>query len=184
MPPADANAFGVGLEIGPPRDQIEVRHVRTVAVEQNDLFEAVVGQRFADVEHAVLKMLEVVVDRAGKIHDMSGVAVRHDRQHFHLVGNLFARSSGNAARADKVHVERQVRAVLFDGAAGDDANLSGVDSVFDFGPSQLFIAIVRQGAIAHGKNPLRAGDPSSWPLGGKRRLGSMCGLGYHEYLSN
>src|SRR6478735_4174895 len=45
--------LGVGFEVRAARDQVEVRHVRAVAVEQDDLLEAVVGQRFGDVEDLV-----------------------------------------------------------------------------------------------------------------------------------
>ena len=61
---AGQDAFGVGLEVRAARDQIEVGHVRAVAVQQDDFFEAVVGERLGDVEHVVDEVLEVVVDRA------------------------------------------------------------------------------------------------------------------------
>src|ERR687884_164145 len=72
----------------PPGHQVEVGHVRAVAVEEHDLLEAVVGERLGDVEHVVHEVLEVVVDRSGEVHDVAGVAVADGRQHQHLVGGL------------------------------------------------------------------------------------------------
>jgi len=83
---------------------------RAVAVEQHDLLEAVVGQRLRDVEHMMHEVLEIVVDGAGEIHDVAGVAVGHDRQHQKLVG-IASRRRGRCRPDDEVDVERQVRAV-------------------------------------------------------------------------
>ena len=49
-------------------------------IEQQDFFEAVISQRLGDIEHMVHKMLEIVVDRAGKVHHVTGIAIRYDRQ--------------------------------------------------------------------------------------------------------
>ena len=149
VPPRRQHAFGVGLEVRPAGDQIEVGHVGAVAVEQDDLLEAVVGQRFRDVEHVVHEMLEVVVDGAGEVHDVPGVAVGHDRQHEHLVGDFAAGAVGDPGRADEVHVERQVRPVLLDGAARHDADLAQLDGVVDLGPGQFLVAVFGRGAAGH-----------------------------------
>ena len=92
------------------------------------------------------EVLEVVVDRAGEVHHVAGVAVGDDRQHEHLVGDLPAGPVGDAARADEIDVERQVRPVLLDGAAGHDADLAQLDGVVDLGPGQFLVAVLGGGA--------------------------------------
>ena len=134
VPPGGENAIGVCLQVGAPRGQVEVRHVGAVAVEQHDLFEAVVGERPGDVQDLANKGLVVSVDGAGEVHDMAGVAVPHGRQDEHLVGNLAAGPVGDAQRADDVDIERQVRSMLLHGAAGHDAHLAHLDGVVDLRP--------------------------------------------------
>src|SRR5437762_2632458 len=61
-PPRAKDAFGVGLEVGAPGDQVEAWHVGTMAVEQQDFLEAVVSQRFCDVEDVMDEMFVVIVN--------------------------------------------------------------------------------------------------------------------------
>src|SRR5262249_58178952 len=50
---------------------------------------------------------------------------------------------------DEVHVERQVRAVLLDGAAGHDTDLAQLDGVVDLGPGQLLVTVLPAGTAGH-----------------------------------
>jgi hypothetical protein len=150
------HALRVGLEIRPPRHEIEVRHVRAVAVQEHDLFEAVIGQRLRDVEHVVHEMLEVVVDRAREVHHVPRVAVADGGEDEHLVGDCLPCASRDPRRADDVDVERQVGAVLLHGAAGYDADFPHLDGVVDLGPGELLVAIFRLGAACHGVSSKRA----------------------------
>ena len=93
--PLDRQALRVGLEIRPPRHEIEVRPVRAVAVEQDDLLEPVVGERLRDVEHLVDEVLEMGVDRAREVHHVARVAIGDGRQDEQLVGR---RAAGAEAR--------------------------------------------------------------------------------------
>jgi hypothetical protein len=117
-----------------------------VAIQQDDFLEPVVRERLRDVEHVVHEVLEVLVDGAGEVHDVSGVAVGHDRKHEQLIGDELAGPGGDADGADEVDVERQVVAVLLDGPTGDDANFAEVDGVVDLGPGEFFVAIFGGGA--------------------------------------
>ena len=100
VPPGDDHAIGIGLEIGAPGRQIEVRHIRAVAVQQDDPLEPVVGQRLRDVEHLPDEGLVVRVDRARKIHDVPGISVGEHRQDEHLLRKL---PSGSVRNADGTH---------------------------------------------------------------------------------
>ena len=51
--------------------------------------------------------------------------------------------------ADEVDVERQVRPVLLDRAAGDDADLAQLDGVVDLGPGQFLVAVFSRGSTGH-----------------------------------
>ena len=149
VPPRREDALGIGLQIRAPGDQIEVRHVGTVPVQQHDLLEAVVGERFRDVEHVIDEMLEVIIDRAGKIHDVPGVAVADRGQHQQFVRDQASGAVSDPGRADDIDIERQMRAVLFHRAARHDADLAHLDGVIDLRPGQLFVAKFSGGA-AHG----------------------------------
>jgi hypothetical protein len=132
-----------------------------VAVEEDDLLEAVVGQRFGDVEHVMHEVLEVVVDRARKIHDVARVAVGDDRQHEQLVRDQLAGAGRDAARADEIDVQGQMRAVLLDGAARQQADLAHFDRVVDLGPGQFFVAILGRGSTRHVDLPRRFVHPEA-----------------------
>ena len=165
--PLDRQALGVGLEVRAARDEIEVRPVRAVAVQQDDLLEPVVGERLRDVEHVMHEVLEVVVDRPGKVHHVARVAVGDRREHEHLAGDLATGAERDLGRAEDVDVERQVRPVLLDGAARDDADLPELDRVLDLRPRQLRVAILL-GRAGH------AGLPSStWWRASRSRLASF-----------
>ena len=110
-----------------------------MAVEQQDFLETVVSQRFRDVEDVVDEMFVLVVDGAGKIHHMARVPVRNGGQHEHFVGNLPAGAARDLGRADDIHIERQMGAVLFDRAARHNADFAQIDGVIDFGPGKFFV---------------------------------------------
>src|SRR5262249_22095556 len=150
VPPAAQDALGVGLQVGAAGNQVEVRHVGAVAVEQHDLLEAVVGERLGDVEDAADEVLEVAVDGAGEVHDVAAVAVPVRWQDEHLVGGLAAGAVGDPLRADAVHVERQVRPLAPRRARRHDAYLAQLHGVVDLRPGQLLVAVLFRGAAGHG----------------------------------
>ena len=110
-----------------------------VAIEEDDLFKAVVGQAFADIDIAFDKVLPIDVNGAGKVHDVGGVAVDKRRHDQHVVGDAFGRLFGHAARADDIDIHRQVGSVLFGRTDGHDDDFFGRDGLVDIGPSQFFI---------------------------------------------
>ena len=65
------------LEHQEPGRHVDQRNVRPVAVDEEDAAEAVVDQALADVEQVVDEALPVDRDRAGEVHMVRGVAVRH-----------------------------------------------------------------------------------------------------------
>ena len=65
-PPAQRHALGIGLEIGPTGDQVEVGPVRAVAVQEDDLLEPVISQAFRDVENSIDEVLKVRINGSGK----------------------------------------------------------------------------------------------------------------------
>jgi hypothetical protein len=70
-----------------------------------------------------------------------------------LLRNLLSRSRRHAAGTDEIDVQRQMRPVLLDGAAGDDAHLVEGDGLVDLGPSQFLVALVAvlgAGSAGHG----------------------------------
>lgn len=146
VPPAGEDAFRIGFDIGTPGHEIKVRHVGTVAIQQNDLLEAVVGQRFRDVEDVVHEMFKVVVDRPRKVHDMPGVTVGYHGEYENLVGNRLTGTVGDADRADEIDIQRQVWPVLFDGSARHDTDLLQIDGIVDFRPGQFFVAVLGRGS--------------------------------------
>ena len=89
----------------------------------------------------------------GKVHDVAGVSIAVSRQQQHLFGDDPARSSGDLGRADHVDIERQVRAVLLDGATRQNTHLAEIDRVVDLGPGELFITKFRGRATGHGHSP-------------------------------
>src|SRR5262249_51421127 len=148
-PPSRQNALRVGLEVRAARHQIEIGHVGTVPVEQDDFLEAVVGERFGDVEHVVDEMLEMIVNRSWKIHDVARVAITNGGQHEQFVRYQASSAQGDSRGANDVDIQWQMSAVLFHGATGDEANLPQLDGVIDFRQSELLIAEFSGGA-AHG----------------------------------
>ncbi len=152
VPPAGEDALGIGLEVRPSCHEIEVGHVRAVTVEQNDLLEAVIGERLGDVEHHRHEVLVMAVDRAGEVHHVSGVAVTHDRQHEDVFRGRPPGPIRDAQRADEIDIERQVMPMLLDRTAGDDAHLPLFDGIVDLGPGELFVTVLSTGAfgVGHG----------------------------------
>ena len=67
-----------------------------------------------------------------------------------MSGIVSAGAAGDAAGTDQIDVERQVRAVLLDGAARHDADLAQIDGVVDLGPGQFFVAVLGGGSARHG----------------------------------
>ena len=112
-----------------------------MAVDDDHLLEAVVSQALADVEHVLDKMLEVNVQRAGKVHDMMHIAVTDRRQHEPDLGPTARRFGRHGRRAQVVDLERQVVAVLLDRAGRQDRDLPQRDGFVHLGPGQLVEAI-------------------------------------------
>ena len=88
------------------------------------------------------EVLEVGVDRAGEVHDVAGVAVGRPSAARALLRDCAAGAERDPGRADDVDVERQVRPVLLDGAARDDADLAQLDGVVDLRPGQLLVTVL------------------------------------------
>ena len=76
-----------------------------------------------------------------------------------MAAALFAAGSGgDADRADEIDVERQVRPVLLDRPARDDAHLAEIDRVVDLRPRQLLVAVLGLRAT-HGRPPAVISTP-------------------------
>ena len=75
-------------------------------IEQDDLFETVICEAARDIQDVIHEMLIVIVDRARKVHHVTGIAVGHDRQDEHLLGDLLSRSLGDSCGANQIDVQR------------------------------------------------------------------------------
>ena len=140
LPPRTGQALGVGLQVHPARGQVQVGHVGAVAVEEDDLLEAVVGEAGADVDDALDEVLPVDAGGAGKVHHVRGVAM-HERGHDqHLVRDQPRRRLGDPARAHHVHVQRQVRPVLLGRSHRADHHPLLLHRLVDLRPGQLLVA--------------------------------------------
>ena len=80
--------------------------VGAVAVEDDHLLEAVVGEAFGDAEHVLDKVLVVDIDRTGKIHDVVHVAITDRRQYQGEFGFQARGLGGNGIGAEMVDFER------------------------------------------------------------------------------
>ena len=151
-----------------------------MAVQQDDLLEPVVGEALGDVEHVVHEVLEVGVDRAGKVHHVAGVAVGDDRQHAASCRGSSGRRRGRSRSGQiEIDVERQVRPVLLDGAARQDADLAQLDRVVDLGPGQFLVTIFGRGSAWHG---LLLGDGRFWRQVKEVRLAG-CDNGFQQTVA-
>src|SRR5262249_55559441 len=92
---------------------------------------------------------EVVVDGAGEVHHVAGVAVAHGRQDQQFIWDVPAGAAGDLGGADDVHVERQGRGGVLDRPAPGGADLAAVDGVVDVGPGEFFVAVFLGGAAGH-----------------------------------
>src|SRR5438093_2737118 len=146
VPPPAQDAFRIGFQVRAARDQVEVWHVGTMSVEQQDFLEAVVSQRFRDVEDMVDEVIIVIVYGAGKIHHVARVAVANGGKHQHLVRNQSAGATRNLGRADDIDIERQMGTMLFDRATRQDADFAQIHGVIDLRPGKLFVTIFGSGA--------------------------------------
>jgi hypothetical protein len=120
-----------------------------VTVQQDDLLEAVVSERCRDVENLFDERVVVRVNRAGKVHHVSGVAVRDSWQHEHLVGVGCSDSVGNRSGTHQVNVQRQVVTVLLDRPARNDANLILLNGIVNFRPREFLVAVFGAGFAGH-----------------------------------
>src|SRR5262245_33828207 len=91
----------------------------------------------------------MAVDGAGKVHHVATIARPVWRQNEHLVGNLLAGAIRDALRANEVHIQRQVRPVLLDGAADYDAELAHLDGLVDLGPGEFLVTVLYGGTAGH-----------------------------------
>jgi hypothetical protein len=55
----------------------------------------------------------------------------------------------NAVGTNEIDIQRQVRAMLLDCAAGQDTDFAEIDGVVDLRPGQFFVAVFGFGSIAH-----------------------------------
>ena len=112
-------------------------------------------------------MVVVVVDGAGKIHHVARVPVTNRGQHENLVGYLPAGAARNLGRADDIHIERQMWAMLFDRTTRHDADFAQIDGVVDLRPGEFFVTELGGGArddrsFPRFHVPPVNGDTSSW----------------------
>ena len=121
-----------------------------MAVKQQNFFKAVIGKALGDVQHLLNEMLVMHIDRAGKIHHVAGVAVRHTRQNQRLLRSLPARLQCHAVGKQHIYVQRQVRSVLLHRAAGHNANLPRRNGVINFRPRQFLVTMLSKMLVAHG----------------------------------
>ena len=73
---------------------------------------------------------------------MPGITVGDHRQHEDFLRYLPARSIGDPDRAHQIDIEWQVRAMLLDGPAGNDANFLEFDRIIDLRPGQFFVTVL------------------------------------------
>jgi len=73
----------------------------------------------------------VIVYGAGKVHHVARVAVANGGKHEHLLRNQSAGAARYLGRADDIHIERQMGAVLFDRPTRNDADFAQIDGVID-----------------------------------------------------
>ena len=115
-------------------------------IQKDDLLESVIGQRPSHVEHLFDERRIIRVDRSRKIHHVPGVTVRDMGKDQYLVGEFPSGSICDPARADQIHVQRQVVSMLLDRTTRKNANLAKIDGVIDFRPGQFLVSIFRSGA--------------------------------------
>ena len=75
---------------------------------------------------------------------MPGVAVGDHGEDEDFFRDLPAGAVGDSGRTHQIDIERQVRPVLLDRPARDDANFFELDRVVDLGPGQLFVTVFGQ----------------------------------------
>src|SRR5690349_20803741 len=95
------------------------------------------------------EVLEMIVDRAGKIHHVTRVTVANGGQHKQLVWHQPSGAVGDSRWANNIDVEWQMMPVLFDRATRHETHLAHVDRVIDLRPGEFFVAKFSGGA-AHG----------------------------------
>jgi hypothetical protein len=95
------------------------------------------------------EMLEMVVDRSREVHDMARIAVANRGQHQQFPGNQPSGAVRDSRGADDIDIQRQMRPVLLDRAAGHEADLVQVDGVVVLGSGEFFVTKFCGGA-AHG----------------------------------
>ena len=135
-PPADAHP-GVALEHGAPRGQLQRVDVGPMAVDHDDLLEALIGQALQDVRDVTDECLVVDGHRAGKVHHVGRVAVAH-RRHDHDAavgssGRLFADLGGGPV----VDLDGEVMPVLLDRANRQQRDDAAGYGLVDLGPGHV-----------------------------------------------
>ena len=82
----------------------------------------------------------------GKIHHMTGITIADRGKDKNVFWSLLAGSEGNAGWTNEVHIEWKMRAMLFDGATGNDADLAEINGIIDLRPGEFFVAVFGFGA--------------------------------------
>ena len=106
LPPGAESAAGIGLDDGAAGDHIDEVVVGAVAVDDDHLLEAVIGQTLGNAEDVLDKVLVVDVERAGEVHHVARVSVAHGWQDQHFFWSLLTCSQCDLGRANKVHIQR------------------------------------------------------------------------------
>src|SRR5207248_704543 len=91
--------------------EVDQRGVRAVAVDDQDLLEAVVGDALGNVQAEGDERFRFDVDRAGKVDVVQVEPVGDGGQHEHPVGGPAADLQADRLAQEQIDVQRQVPAV-------------------------------------------------------------------------
>ena len=133
--------MGVRLDDRTPGGRLQDGGVGPVAVDDEDLPEAVMGHAFRDVHHEVLQVVVPHGDRPGEVHVVVLEPVGQGRQDQHLVGDELRRAFAHAAHQVGVHVQGHVIAVVLRGPDGQDDGRLLLHLVLQFDPGVVVVAI-------------------------------------------
>ena len=125
-----------------------------MAVDDQDLREAVIGHALGDVQAEGDEHVGLDVDRPREVDVVQVQAVGDRRQHQHLVRRPPADLEADRLAEEHVDVDRQVVAVLLGRAGRQDDQLLRGDRVVHLGPGQAIVAILG-GRLGHERLPSR-----------------------------
>ena len=86
---------------------------------------------------------------------MPRVTVGNWRQDEDFLRNRSTDAVGDAAGADKIHIQRKMFPMLLDGSAGHNTDLLSVDGFVDFRPGEFVVAVLCECTTGHESFPCR-----------------------------